>query len=181
MARALLAAFSFFFLTALPALAQGNTLTLTLVRAVRVSDTAITLSFKTNEPSIGEVAYTDVDGSKFTLTDSVPQTDHLFTINQLDPKNGYSFVLTASSGDDASDTYTVLLSPESIGVPGTSLFPSVAVTDKVGNVVTTTPQASSTVAGNKTIVPWWAFVALAVLLLAGRIVYARNSQRIQQQ
>lgn len=180
MARALTAAFflSIFALSA-PAHAQNGTqLSLSLIRAVRLSDTSITISFKTSAPAIGQVLYSATDGSKFTLTDSVPQTDHLFTIEQLDRKHGYSFALSANGRGTQSDTYMVLLSPESIGVPGTSLMPRVQETDATGNIVSIILAASSTPAPTRSIVPWWAFVLFFVLIVGGWMAYKALRHRL---
>lgn len=180
MARALIAALFLSFLAfGTPAHAENGTqLSLSLIRAVRVSDSSITLSFKTSAPSVGQVLYSATDGSKFTLTDSVPQTDHLFTIEQLDPKHGYSFTLSASARGAQSDVYTVLLAPESIGVPGTSFMPRVQETDSAGNTVSTMLAASSTPAPIQSIVPWWAFVLLLALLVGGWVGYGVFRRRV---
>lgn len=178
MARALIAALFLSFLSLAPVHAQsGPQLQLSLIRAVRTSDTAITLSFKTPAPSIGQVLYSTADGSKFTLTDSAPQVDHLFTIDQLDPQHGYSFALSASAGSAQSDTYTVLLAPASIGAPGTSVMPRVQETDAAGNLVATTLAASSTPAPTESIVPWWVFAAFFVLVVGAWIGYGIYRRR----
>lgn len=157
---------------------NGTHLSLSLIRAVRLSDTSITISFKTPVPAAGRVLYSTIDGSKFTLTDSAPQTDHLFTVTQLDPKHGYSFILSANGGSMQSDTYTVLLAPESIGVPGSSVMPRVQETDSAGNIISITSAASSTPVPTESIVPWWVFAAFFVLLVAGWVgyrIYRRRS------
>lgn len=156
---------------------NGTQLSLSLIRAVRLSDSSITLSFKTPAPAVGQILYSATDGTKFTLTDSVPQTDHLFTIEQLDSKHGYSFALSASARGAQSDTYTILLAPESIGTPGTSLMPRVQETDSSGNIISTTLAASSTPAPVQSIVPWWAFAALFILVIGGWIGYGAFRRR----
>lgn len=180
MHRALIAAlFVSIFALSTPAHAQSGTqFSLSLIRAVRLSDSSITLSFKTSAPALGQVLYSATDGSKFTLTDSIPQTDHLFTIEQLDRKHGYSFALSASAHETQSDTYTVLLAPESIGVPGTSLMPRVQETDSAGNIVSTTLAASSTPTPVQSIVPWWAFVLVLVLIAVAWIGYKTLRHRV---
>lgn len=152
-------------------------LSLSLIRAVRVSDTAITISYRTDAPSYGQIAYSTLDNSKFTLTDSAPQTDHLFTIDQLDPAHGYSFALSASAGTQESDTYTVLLAPGSIGLPGQSIMPGVVETDASGKVITTTLTSSSSPATDKPFAPWWTFIILLILVIAGWIGYGRWKRR----
>lgn len=183
MARALIAAFflSFIipFIVSPHAYAADSSLSLSLIRAVRISDTSISLSFKTDEEATASVAYTDADGSKLTLTDSVPQVDHLFTLNQLDPKHGYSFVLSARTESSASNIYTVLLAPESIGGPGARIVPGVQETTASGDIVATTLSASTTPTPI-TAVPWWVFAALFVLVV-GWILYGKyRSQPLQQ-
>lgn len=121
-----------------------NAVTLDLVRTVRISDTSITLSFRTNVESIGSVTYTSVLDEDRTLTDSVPQTDHVFTLTDLDPSHGYTFTLHATHGSDASYTYTVLLAPETIGEPGQSLMPEVKIASSDGTAVATIPTSSTT-------------------------------------
>lgn len=177
MTRALIAAF-FVLAFASGAHAQGpQQLSLSLIRAVRVSDTAITLSYRTDVPAIGQVIYSTADGSKFTLTDSAPQTDHLFTIDQLDSAHGYSFALSASAGDLETNTYTVLLAPQSIGVPGASMMPGVQETDAAGNVISTTLAASSTPAPTEPVAPWWLFAILFIVVVGGWIAYNRRASR----
>ena len=140
--------------------AQGA-VSLDLIRAVRVSDTSITLSFRTDEESIGSVEYASVLGEDRTLTDSVQQVDHVFTLDGLDPSHAYTFTLRAERGSDASYIYTVLLSPESIGGAGQSLMPQAQVTSDDGTIIATIAAASSTPAA-----PSHADGALILVLLA---------------
>ena len=156
---------------------RAQSIDLTLIRAVRVSDTSLTLSFKTEDPAVGEVTYAQLDGSRVQLTDSSPQVDHLFVLNQLDPGHGYSFALSARDGAAKSDTYTVLLSPDTIGEPGTSLMPGVRVTNAAGAIIATTLAASSAPATSDSVVPWWVFVLLLVLALAAWVAYLRYGRR----
>lgn len=182
MSRRLVVVFSLSLLTVSAASfahAEDTALTLSLFRAVRISDSSITLSFKTSEAATGSVAYTEVDGSKLTLTDSVPQVDHLFTVTQLDPKHGYSFVLTASVGSTTAHLYTVLLAPESIGPSGARIIPGVQETTASGNIVSTSLSTSSVPGPTKPIAPWWAFALLGIVAVVGSIGYeGYRSQRI---
>jgi hypothetical protein len=123
--------------------AQGA-VSVDLIRAVRVADTSVTLSFRTDEESIGSVEYASVLGEDRTLTDSVQQTDHVFTLDGLDPAHAYTFTLRAERGSDASYIYTILLAPEDIGATGQSLMPQVQVTSEDGTVIATIAAASST-------------------------------------
>lgn len=151
-------------------------ITLSYIRAVRVSSTSLTLSFKTNEESIGQVTYAQQDSSSIQLTDSSPQTDHLFTMTELSPAHGYSFTLAASTDAHHSNSYVVLLAPESVGVTGQSIVPAVQVLTPSGDVVSSIPSASSTSPSPKPFAPWWAFAILFVLVVGGWIgntVYRR--------
>lgn len=153
------------------AAAQTPDVTLSLLRAVRLSNTSITLSFKTDTETIGQVRYAQPGGSEIQLTDSAPQTDHLFTITELDPSHGYSFTLSASSGHLASNDYVVLLAPSSIGNPGESIMPGAQVMADDGSVITTTLTASTAPRVNTPVVPWWVFVILFVVVVGSWVGY----------
>ncbi|MDB4992362.1 MAG: hypothetical protein JWL75_607 [Parcubacteria group bacterium] len=145
-----------------------KTLGISIIRAVRLSDTTVTLSYRTSEPAVGILRYTTTDGGDVTLTDSAPEVDHLFTIQSLDPKHGYSFILKAETVNDVlSNTFTVLLSPETIGAVGASILPGYQTTDANGAVISNTPTASTTPVESGFIAVW-AYLGI-ILLLA--IVY----------
>lgn len=162
-------------LAALPVLASSGT-ELSYIRAIRVSDTTITISFLTDAPTVGSVQYTTGDDTRMTLTDSEPQIDHLFTIDELDPKHGYRFTLTASEGSAQSNTYLVLLAPETIGPPGQSILPSTQVLTPQGALVASTLSASTTPAPMGTGVEpllLLAVVAVAACVIMGTRLLAR--------
>jgi hypothetical protein len=166
-----------FLLAALPVLASG--IELSYIRAIRVSDTTITISFLTDAPTIGSVQYTTGDDTRMTLTDSEPQIDHLFTIDELDPKHGYSFTLTASQGGVESNTYMVLLAPETIGPPGQSILPSTRVLTPQGALVASTLSASTTPAPMSASVEpllLLAIVAVAACVIVGTRLLGRIRQ-----
>jgi hypothetical protein len=130
---------------AVPADAAGKDIALSLFRAVRISDTSITLSFVTDRSSIATLVYAgSSDERTVTLTDTVPQIDHLFTIDDLNPSAAYSFTITADAGGNTSDKYVVLLSPETIGPLGQSIIPSVQEINSQGKVVSSVIAASTT-------------------------------------
>lgn len=149
----------------------NTTLTLSLLRAVRLSNTSITLSFKTDQDTIGQLRYAQPGGSEIQLTDSAPQTDHLFTITELDPNHGYSFTLSASSNSEGSNDYVVLLAPSTIGQPGESIVPGAQVLGPNGSVISTTLTASTTPVDTNPTVPWWAFAILFIIVVGGWIGY----------
>lgn len=158
--------------------ATPNTnLTLSLLRAVRLSNTSITLSFKTDQETIGQLRYAQPGGSEIQLTDSAPQTDHLFTITELDPNHGYSFTLSASTNSAQSNDYVVLLAPNTIGQPGESIVPGVQIHEPDGSVISTTLTASTTPANMSSKVPWWAFVILFIAVVGGWIWYGIYQRR----
>lgn len=146
--------------------AADTSITLSYIRAIRVSDSVITLSFLTNQASIGNVGYLAPDETEFTLTDSVLQHDHLFTIDGLDPKHPYSFRLTASSDAKGSNTYVVLLAPELIGTPGQSIMPGFQVVSPEGEVIDAQLSGPSTSTPSTALSPWlFIFFALVAILV----------------
>jgi hypothetical protein len=152
-------------------------LTLSIIRAIRISDSTISLTFKTNVSAVGILRYTTTDGGDITLTDSAPEVDHLFTIDTLDPRHGYTFIMKADTGKDSSNTYNVLLAPDSIGPVGASEMPGFQVTNEKGTVIASTLSASSTSTQTGSI-PLWAYVTLIGVVAVGYGIYrfmTRNS------
>lgn len=147
--------------------AASPEVSLSRIRAVRISTSTISLSFVTNIPAVGKLDYVAFDGSEITLTDSAAQVDHLFTVDELSSTHDYSFVLTARKGDVASYQYVVSLSPESIGNLGQSLMPAVRVTQGDGTVIATVPVSTTTPASASSPVPWWLLVFLVVVAGVG--------------
>ncbi len=131
-------------LLAMPAHASEPTIELTLFRAVRISNDTIALSFITSREAIASVTYTGISERTISLTDTAPQVDHLFTIEDLNPSNAYSFSIIADQGGDTSNTYVVLLTPQSIGGPGASITPGVQMLDSSGKLVGAQLAASTT-------------------------------------
>lgn len=164
-----LACISLVLLSALyaPAYAAGNTLA--LFRAVRISDSTIALSFVTSQPSIGELSYTGSSDQHVTLTDADPQTDHLFTVENLDPKKAYSFSLSAGR----SSTYIVLLAPNDIGGPGESMRPEVKEKSADGSLTIVQDAASSSPMSPST-VPLGLGIALVSGGCVGWFLYSRQ-------
>lgn len=150
--------------------ATSSALELMRVRAIRVTDDTISLSFMTSESAVGSVVYTDTDSSTITLTDAEPQVDHLYTIDRLDPKHGYTFTLSATSRANLSNKYVVSLSPETIGQPGASIVPLVQEVTPNGEVVASTLAASTTPEAHAAI-PKWVYLLVASLLL---LIWALN-------
>lgn len=152
--------------TALPAFAAVNqgAIHINLVRAVRISDTSVTLSFMTTKSSIATMTYVAPGNATVTLTDSEPQTDHLFTIEELDPTAGYTFTIVATSGTDVSNKYVILISPQAIGPIGEGMMPAVQEVSPSGNLISATLQASTTPVRDS-IVPWWVFVVFGIVVL----------------
>lgn len=147
--------------------AATRAIDISIIRAVRLSDTTITLSYKTSEPAVGILRYTTNDGGDVTLTDSAPEADHLFTIQSLDAKHGYTFILKAENVSDVlSNTYTVLLSPETIGAVGASIQPAYQITDANGAVISSVPTASSSPVESG-LIPIEAYVGLILLFAIG--------------
>ncbi len=153
---------------------------LSIIRAVRISDSSITLSFKTNKPAIGIVRYTDSDGTDVTLTDSAAEANHLFTLTDLNPSRGYTFVLIAETDTAKSNTYTILLSPETVGPPGASILPGFQILDAKGVVIAATLTASSTTTDADG-VPTWAYVAGILIVALGYGIYGIYTYRTRHQ
>lgn len=152
--------------TALPSYAAS--LDLSLIRAIRVTNDTISLSFKTPEKAVGQVVYMDSDSSTITLSDAEPQIDHLYTIDSLEPKRGYTFTLSATSRANVSNKYVVLLSPETIGAPGSSIVPVVQITTPQGAILSSTLAASTTPVDSPKIQSWvYALVGALLLLIWG--------------
>ncbi len=162
-----------------PARAADTSITITYVRAVRLSDSSITLSFLTDQASIGNVGYVAPDETEFTLTDSAPQNDHLFTIDDLDPKHPYSFRITATYESKGSNTYVVLLSPELIGTPGQSIMPGLQVLSPEGELIDAKLSGPSTSTPSTTLSPWLFifFALIAVLVTLGNQLVKRLRSR----
>ena len=102
-----------------------------------------------------------------------------FTIDELDPKHGYSFTLTASQGGVESNTYMVLLAPETIGPPGQSILPSTRVLTPQGALVASTLSASTTPAPMSASVEpllLLAIVAVAACVIVGTRLLGRIRQ-----
>lgn len=152
---------------------------LSLIRVVRVATTSITISYTTDRSSTGMVRYTAEDGEVITLTDSVPQTDHLFTIDQLDPAHGYTFVLSAEDDSAASNKYSTLLAPESIGEPGQSLVPPVDEYSVDGTKVASS-LGTSTAPSSADGPPAWIF-ALTAFGVIGAWVLNRYSRKLHSE
>jgi hypothetical protein len=176
------ATFALLFVLSIPgaAHAAGTTqtpITLSIVRAVRISTTTLTLSFKTSTSAVGILRYTTADGGDLTLTDSVPEVDHLFTIQSLDPAHGYTFILRAENTSNSSNTYNVLLSLETLGPVGASELPGVQEIDAQGTVIANTITSSSTQT-NGGGVPLWAYLLLIFVAAAGYGIYI-YMQRMQ--
>lgn len=150
---------------------SNESISLSLFRAVRLSNTSITLSFKTDSETTGQVRYSQPGGSEIQLTDAAPQVDHLFTITELDPNHGYSFTFSASTNSAQSNDYVILLAPGTIGQPGESIVPAVQVTGPDGSVVQTMLAASATPSVTTSFVPWWAFLILFVVVVGTWIGY----------
>ncbi len=140
--------------------APSSDVSLSLIRAIRISTSTVSLSFTTDIPAVGMLDYTAVDGSEITLTDSVPQVDHLFTVDELSSSHAYTFILTARADGAQSYHYLVTLSPEGIGAPGQGIMPAVSVATAGGDVVSAIPASSSTPSAARSPVPWWAFLFL---------------------
>ena len=159
------------------AASSSETVSLSLFRAVRLSNTSITLSFKTDTETTGQVRYSQPGGSAIQLTDAAPQVDHLFTITELDPNHGYSFTLSASTNNAQSSDYVILLAPGTIGQPGESMVPAVQVIGSDGSVIRTMLAASATPSVTTSIVPWWAFLILFVVVVGAWIGYGIFGRR----
>lgn len=159
------------------AASSSETVTLSLFRAVRLSNTSITLSFKTDSETTGQVRYSQPGGSEIQLTDAAPQVDHLFTITELDPNHGYSFTISASTNNAQSDDYVVLLAPGTIGQPGESIVPAVQVMGSDGMVIQTMLAASATPSVTTSFVPWWAFLILFIVVIGTWVGYRIYERR----
>lgn len=166
-------------LLALPVHAEGPDIALTLFRAVRIGDSGITLSFVTDTNSIATLVYAGPGDRTVTLTDTIPQTDHLFTLDELSPSAAYSLTITADAGDRTSHTYIVLLSPAAIGQPGESIVPSVQEMDSNGKILSSTLAASTTpVASGQA--PLAAAIALVALGFIAVQLYSFMKKRAQK-
>jgi hypothetical protein len=166
-------------LLALPAHAAGGDVTLSLFRAVRISDTSITLSFVSDTSAVATLIYAGSDERTVTLTDTIPQTDHLFTLDGLNPSAAYNLTITADAGGATSNTYVVLLSPASIGHTGQSIMPAVQELDAKGKVIASTLAGSTTPADSNQapLAAGIAVVAVGYLFVQG---YSFMKQRAQK-
>lgn len=157
--------------------ADGSNLSIEQVRAVRISDSSISLSFVTSDIATATVVYLVPGKETVTLTDSNAQRDHLFTVNELDPLKAYSFSITASNDGVTSNKYVVLLSPATIGDPGQSILPGVEVMDANGVLIAAVAPASTTPVGATRISPWFfvGFAALAFLAWGASFYHRRRT------
>ncbi|MEO6536943.1 MAG: hypothetical protein ABIT47_04575 [Candidatus Paceibacterota bacterium] len=99
-------------------------ITISDIQVVRASPTSITISYTTSMESVGRITYTTPDGATVTLTDSHPQTQHLFIITGLVPSYTYTFILAANQSIQYSTGYQITLSLQSIGEPGKGTTPT---------------------------------------------------------
>jgi hypothetical protein len=172
--RQTLATLTLMFLVAAFALpAQAADASLSLFRAVRISERSVTLSYVSSAPSIGTLAYAESGERSVTLSDAAPQVDHLFTIEDLEPSRAYSFAITDSK---APDTYVILLSPQSVGEPGQSIMPSVQVRDENGKLVSAKLAASSTGSAPNTL-PLGIGIVCIAFAFVGWLAYTGRSQK----
>jgi hypothetical protein len=168
-----------FLLLAVPVHAAGESLSLSLFRAVRLSDTSITVSFVSNTSAIATLIYAGPGDRTVTLTDTIPQTDHLFTLDELNASAAYNLNITANAGAATSSTYIVLLSPASIGPAGQSIVPAVQELDGKGAVISSTLAASTTPAESNQ-APLAAAIGVIALGYLGTQAYAFMRQRAQK-
>jgi hypothetical protein len=155
----------------------ADALPLTDIRAIRISDSTITFSFNTARDAVGTIQFFDTDGASVTLSDSEPQSSHLFTIDSLDPEHGYTFKLSASDDETHSFTYSILLSPAGIGPLGQSIIPGMQILDREGTLLASTLVASTSPVEPPHF-PSWTLPALIVLvtLIAALTYYLRRTQ-----
>lgn len=178
-ALARLSAAALFLLLFAPAHAAGDSVSLSLFRAVRISDTSITLTFVSDRSSIATLIYAGSGERTVTLTDTIPQTDHLFTLDELNPSAAYNLTITADAGTATSSTYVVLLSPASIGPAGHSIMPAVQELDAHGTAVSSTLAASTTPAQSNQ-APLAAAIAIIAVGYLGTQAYLFMKQRAQK-
>jgi hypothetical protein len=167
-------------LISFPTYASASDITLSLFRAVRLSETSISISFVTDTEAIGALTYSGAGERIITLTDVSPQIDHLFTVDELNPGSAYSFTITASHGTDTSYRHVVLISAEGIGEPGISIVPGVQMYDQNDKLVAAQLAASTTPIQQHTL-PMLLGISTVAVAAAGWVAYTRFQQRRHDQ